>query len=130
MSTTADIDIDIAKDGFERHYAEKIWALIPEVYRNEDGLAREPGKLRAFVEILAEQAAIARRSSDRLWADTRVDEADDWAARLRELTDSPEQRDSLGRGAIEHAAGFSWDRAADETEAWLDAALSGHGGRV
>ena len=68
-----------ADDGFERHYAEKIWALVPETYRNEDGLAARPGQLRALVEILAEQAAIARRSVDRLWADSRVDEADDWA---------------------------------------------------
>ncbi|MEJ2337423.1 MAG: glycosyltransferase family 4 protein [Gemmatimonadales bacterium] len=57
------------------------------------------------------------------------EEAGAWVARLRELSDSPELRDRLGRGALEHAAGYSWDRAADETEAWLDAALSGHGGR-
>jgi hypothetical protein len=63
-----------AADGFERHYAEKIWALIPEVYRSEDG-----GPLRALVEILAAQAAIARCSVDRLWSDSRIDEADDWA---------------------------------------------------
>jgi hypothetical protein len=68
-----------AADGFERHYAEKIWGLIPEVYRNEDGLAAKPGQLRALVDILAEQSAIARRSVDRLWADSRIDEADDWA---------------------------------------------------
>jgi len=68
-----------ADDGFERHYAEKIWALVPETYRNEDGLAARPGQLRALVEILAEQAAIARRSVDRLWTDSRIDEADDWA---------------------------------------------------
>ena len=57
------------------------------------------------------------------------EEVSDWVARLRELTDSPELRDRLGRGGLEHAAGYSWDRAADETEAWLDAALSGRGGR-
>ena len=68
-----------ADDGFERHYAEKIWALVPEVYRSLDGEADRPGPLRALVEILAEQAAIARRSVDRLWADSRIDEADDWA---------------------------------------------------
>lgn len=68
-----------ADDMFDARYAEKIWALIPEVYRNEDGLAQQPGRLRALVEVLAEQAAIARRSVDRLWADTRPDEADDWA---------------------------------------------------
>ena len=69
----------IADDGFERHYAEKIWALIPEMYRDEDGRAARPDQLRALVEILADQAAIARRSVDRLWSDTRADEADDWA---------------------------------------------------
>src|SRR5262245_14861887 len=68
-----------ADDGFERHYAEKIWELVPEVHRNEDGIAVDPGRLRAFVEILAGEAAIARRSVDRLWADVRIDEADDWA---------------------------------------------------
>ena len=68
-----------AGDGFERHYAEKIWALVPEVYRSLDGEQDRPGPLRAFVEILAGQAAIARRSVDRLWSDSRIDEADDWA---------------------------------------------------
>ena len=68
-----------ARDDFERHYAEKIWALIPQVYRHEDGISHRPGQLRALVEILAEQAAIARRSIDRLLADSRIDEADDWA---------------------------------------------------
>ena len=68
-----------ANDGFERHYAEKIWALVPEVYRSADGEGDRPGKLRALVEILADQAAIARRSVDRLWSDSRIDEADDWA---------------------------------------------------
>lgn len=68
-----------ADDGFERHYTEKLWALVPEVYRNEDGLAEVPGQLRALIEIVAAEAAVGRRSVDRLWADTRVDEADDWA---------------------------------------------------
>ena len=79
MSKTTDNTAPLADDGFDRHYAEKIWALVPEVYRNADGLAETPGQLRALVEILADQAAIARRSVDRLWADMRVDEADDWA---------------------------------------------------
>ena len=69
----------VARDQFERHYAEKIWALIPAIYRHEDGVSHRPGQLRALVEILAGQAAIARRSIDRLLADSRIDEADDWA---------------------------------------------------
>ncbi|WP_067809932.1 hypothetical protein [Nocardia beijingensis] len=68
-----------AHDDYERHYAEKIWALVPEIHRHEDGIAETPGQLRALVEILAEQAAIERRSIDRIVADSRIDEADDWA---------------------------------------------------
>jgi glycosyltransferase involved in cell wall biosynthesis len=59
----------------------------------------------------------------------RHDDPDAWAARIRELSERPELRDQLGRGAVEYANGFSWDRAADETEAWLVAALGDHGGR-
>ena len=68
-----------ARDRFEEHYAEKIWALIPEIYRHEDGLSHRPGQLRALVEILAQEAAVARRGIDRVLADSRIDEADDWA---------------------------------------------------
>jgi hypothetical protein len=68
-----------ADDGFEAHYAEKIWQLIPEIYRHEDGVAANPGVLRAIVEVMASQAAVARRSVDRLLADVRIEEADDWA---------------------------------------------------
>lgn len=68
-----------ALDGFARHYAETFWNLVPEVYRYEDGQADPPGQLRALCEILGAEAAAARRSIDRLLADSRIDEADDWA---------------------------------------------------
>ncbi|WP_067465711.1 hypothetical protein [Nocardia amamiensis] len=68
-----------AHDDYERHYAEKLWALVPEIHRHEDGIAEPPGQLRALVQILADQAAIERRSIDRIIADSRIDEADDWA---------------------------------------------------
>jgi hypothetical protein len=71
--------VNLADDLFERHYEEKIWALIPEIYRSEDGAPTSDGPLRGLVRILAEQAAIARRSIDKVWADSRIDEADDWA---------------------------------------------------
>jgi hypothetical protein len=66
-------------DGFDEHYAETFWSLIPEIYRHEDGYADPPGQLRALCRILGAEAAIARRSIDRLLADSRIDEADDWA---------------------------------------------------
>jgi len=66
-------------DHFDRYYAEKIWALIPEYYREEDGLAETPGVLRGFVEVLAQQAATLRRSNDQLWDDEFIDLCADWA---------------------------------------------------
>lgn len=68
-----------AYDDYDRHYAEKMWELVPEIYRHEDGIAAKPGQLRALIEILAEQAAIERRNIDRVTADSRIEEADDWA---------------------------------------------------
>ena len=50
----------------------------------------------------------------------------EWAARMREISEQPELRDRLGSGAIRHADRFSWDRAADETESWLNSAMAGH----
>jgi hypothetical protein len=70
---------DPAADGFERYYADKIWDLIPATYRNEDGIAVQPGVLRAIVEIVAAQAALLRRSQDRLWEDGFIDLCDMWA---------------------------------------------------
>lgn len=68
-----------ALDGYARHYAEVFWGLLPEVYRHEDGHADPPGQLRALCDTLGAEAAVARRSIDRLLADSRIDEADDWA---------------------------------------------------
>lgn len=66
-------------DHFDRYFAEKIWALIPEYYREEDGLAAPPGVLRGFVEVLAQQAATLRRSNDSLWDDEFIDLCAEWA---------------------------------------------------
>ena len=41
-----------ADDGYERHYAEKLWAWIPEIYRIADAEAQPPDVLRTLVEIL------------------------------------------------------------------------------
>ena len=70
-----------ANDGFERYYAEKLWEWIPEVYRDADGRADNPGKgtLRALIELIADQAAVIRRDVDRLWDDQQITLADDWA---------------------------------------------------
>jgi hypothetical protein len=66
-------------DLYRQYYEEKFWEAIPSIYRHEDGLAEKPGVLRAIVQVLADQAAILRRSQDRLWDDQFIDLCDEWA---------------------------------------------------
>jgi hypothetical protein len=68
-----------ANDLFREYYQERLWEWIPAIYREEDGLAENPGVLRALVELFATQAAMLRRSQDRLWEDQFVELADNWA---------------------------------------------------
>lgn len=42
-----------------------------------------------------------------------------WTRALSDVLGDPELRDRLGKGGIAHAARFSWERAANETEAHL-----------
>ena len=71
----------LAKDQFERYYAEKLWEMIPPIYRHEDGKEENPEKdvLRSIIEVMAEQAAVLRRSQDKLWDDQFVELCDSWA---------------------------------------------------
>ncbi|CAN5743757.1 hypothetical protein BH09MYX1_BH09MYX1_08400 [soil metagenome] len=69
----------VANDRFAIYYSEKLWQLIPEVHRYEDGLGEQPGVLRALVDTIGKQAATLRRSNDRLWDDAFIDLCDDWA---------------------------------------------------
>jgi hypothetical protein len=66
-------------DGYARYYEEKLWELVPAIHRHEDGIAQRPGTLRAIIEIIAAQAAVLRRSQDRLWDDAFIDLCDAWA---------------------------------------------------
>jgi hypothetical protein len=68
-----------ANDHFVAYFTEKIWEMIPAFYREEDGLADNPGMLRALVTLLAEQAATLRRSHDHLWDDQFIDLCNAWA---------------------------------------------------
>jgi len=65
-------------DKFETYFTEKIWEMIPAFYREEDGLADNPGVLRALVEIIAKQAATLRRRNDHLWDDEFIDLCNSW----------------------------------------------------
>jgi hypothetical protein len=66
-------------DKFEEQYFNKLWQMLPAVYRTED---EDPHKgseaLGAFVGLIARQAAILQRSIDRLWEDEFITTCDDW----------------------------------------------------
>jgi hypothetical protein len=68
-----------SNDNVPTYFAEKLWEMIPAFYRDDDGLAENPGVLRSIVEIVAEQAAYLRRSSDHLWDDQFIDLCSAWA---------------------------------------------------
>jgi hypothetical protein len=68
-----------ANDQFKEYYQEKIWNMIPSIYRHKDGIADNPGVLRSIVEVLASQAALLRRSQDKLWDDQFIELCDSWA---------------------------------------------------
>lgn len=66
-------------DGYEAYYAQKLWLLLPAAYRaadsDDDAVA---GPLRELVGRIGGQAAIVRRSIDRLWEDQSIETCDDW----------------------------------------------------
>ena len=75
-------------DLYESYYAERLWAMLPEVYRAEDTpdldqgapgpTTDSHGPLREMVNRIGAQAAILRRSIDRLWDDQSIDSCDDY----------------------------------------------------
>ena len=66
-------------DNYDVYYADKLWNLLPAVYRVQDtdefGAA---GPLRELVNRIGAQAAILRRSIDRMWDDQSIETCDDW----------------------------------------------------
>jgi hypothetical protein len=70
----ADID-----DGYAAYYAQRLWALLPAVYRTDDGDdSGTPGPLQEILNRVGAQVAVVRRSVDRLWADQSIETCDDW----------------------------------------------------
>ena len=66
-------------DHYETYYAEKLWQLLPAIYRAEDSESFDRnGPLREMVNRIGAQAAILRRSIDRLWEDQYIETCDDW----------------------------------------------------
>lgn len=66
-------------DRYQIYYADKLWNLIPNVYRAQDtDTFGGKGPLRELVERIGIQAAVLRRSMDRLWQDQSIETCDDW----------------------------------------------------
>jgi hypothetical protein len=67
------------QDHYETYYADKLWNLLPAIYRSMDSAQfNVNGPLREMVNRLGVQAAILRRSIDRLWEDQSIESCDDW----------------------------------------------------
>jgi hypothetical protein len=67
------------RDHYEAYYTDKLWNLIPALYRAEDTDQFDgAGPLRELVHRIGVQAAILRRSIDRLWEDQVIETCDDW----------------------------------------------------
>jgi len=67
------------RDHYEAYYANKLWNLLPAVYRSLDtDQFNSFGPLREMVNRIGKQAAILRRSIDRMWQDQSIETCDDW----------------------------------------------------
>ena len=69
------------EDGYAQWYADRLWGLLPAVYRTLDAgpAPGAPGPLRELVNRIGNQAAVVRRSIDRLGENQSIETCDDWA---------------------------------------------------
>jgi hypothetical protein len=70
----------VIDDGYAQFYADRLWQLLPAVYRTLD-VGASPnanGPLREIVNRIGAQAAVVRRSIDRLWENQSIETCDDW----------------------------------------------------
>jgi len=66
-------------DLYEAYYSAKLWGLLPAIYRTGDSAQIDQcGPLRELIDRIAAQAALLRRSIDRLWEDQYIETCDDW----------------------------------------------------
>jgi hypothetical protein len=66
-------------DRYGAYYSDKLWMLLPAIYRSLDTDAfNSNGPLREIVNRIGAQAAIIRRSIDRLWEDQSIESCDIW----------------------------------------------------
>jgi hypothetical protein len=69
----------MADDGYVSWYQNKLWQLLPAIYRTEDALVPGvPGPLQELLNRIGWQTATLRRSIDRLWENQSIETCDDW----------------------------------------------------
>ena len=67
-------------DNYAIYYADKLWNLLPAVYRAQDtDQFGSYGPLREVVNRIGAQVANVRRNIDRMWEDQSIETCDDWA---------------------------------------------------
>jgi hypothetical protein len=88
------------RDHYEAYYAEKLWNLLPAVYRTHDtNTFDRNGPLKEMVNRIGVQAAVLRRSIDRLWEDQSIETCDDWViSYIADLLDTNLVASLDGRG--------------------------------
>ena len=70
-------------DGYDTYYAERLWEMLPAVYRTADTDSLvTAGPLREILNRIGAQVAVVRRSIDRLWADQAIETCDNTAIPL------------------------------------------------
>ena len=70
---------ETVRDLYPEYYADKLWNLLPEVYRSTDTDAfGTNGPLREMVNRIGATAAELRRGIDRMWEDQSIETCDDW----------------------------------------------------
>ena len=67
-------------DGYAQYYADRLWNLLPAVYRTLDAGPGPDGAgpLRELINRIGNQAAVVRRSIDRLGENQSIETCDDW----------------------------------------------------
>ncbi len=67
-------------DGYAQWYADRIWQLIPAVYKSLDAgpTPTAAGPLRELINRIGAQAAVIRRSIDRMGENQSIETCDDW----------------------------------------------------
>jgi hypothetical protein len=66
-------------DGYESRYAERLWSLVPALYRAADTETLDgSGPMRELLDRVGASMAVVRRSIDRLWEDQSIETCDSW----------------------------------------------------